>query len=350
MLRGCFAARLVTWQREFGRHYLPWQQSRDVYHVWLSEIMLQQTQVVTVIDYYERFLARFPSVEQLAEADLDEVLGLWSGLGYYTRARNLHGCAKRVVDEYGGEFPRTMDELMGLPGIGRSTAAAIAAFCFGQRVSILDGNVKRVLTRVLAYGKDVSATVADKELWAVAQSLVPADAVDMPAYTQGLMDLGATVCLPRQVNCAACPVQAVCKAHAQGAELSFPYKVKKLKRSTRLGFLLWLRSPLGVWLVKRPAKGVWGGLYSMPVFEGMDELEGALGGVEFLDKRIEPVFKHVLTHLDWMLQPVCVELNEVQARDLPQALQELQGQWYGLEESFVLGLPAPIRGLLSASV
>ncbi|MGL4667988.1 MAG: A/G-specific adenine glycosylase [Saezia sp.] len=346
MLKKYFAPRLIAWQKEFGRHHLPWQNATDPYHVWLSEVMLQQTQVATVIEYYARFLGRFPSLGGLAEANLDEVLSLWSGLGYYTRARNLHECAKIVFYEYGGVFPQTMDGLIQLPGIGRSTAAAIAAFCFHEHVSILDGNVKRVLTRVLAYEKDISTGAADKELWGIAQTLLPLVSSDMPAYTQGLMDLGATLCLPKRTDCSVCPFQSVCAAHLQKKELSFPYKVKRLKRSTRLSYLLWLTSPQGVWLVKRPAEGVWGGLFSMPVFDELGELEGVIGGLQSLEKQELPMFKHVLTHFDWMLKPVYMELNEEQAVQLPLALQNLHGQWYDIPRSLGLGLPAPIRVLL----
>ncbi|HSV44995.1 MAG TPA: A/G-specific adenine glycosylase, partial [Ramlibacter sp.] len=192
-----FSARLVRWQQAHGRHGLPWQGTRDPYRVWLSEIMLQQTQVSAVLGYYDRFLERFPGVASLAAAPLDAVLGLWSGLGYYSRARNLHRCAQLVVSQHGGSFPAEAVQLQALPGIGRSTAAAIAAFCFGERVSILDGNVRRVLTRLLAFESDLAQAASERVLLAQAQALVPRQAARMPAYTQGLMDLGATVCLPR---------------------------------------------------------------------------------------------------------------------------------------------------------
>src|SRR5690349_16259112 len=179
------AERVIAWQRTHGRHDLPWQRTRDPYRVWLSEIMLQQTQVSTVLAYYERFLARFPDVAALAAAPLDEVLALWSGLGYYSRARNLHRCAQAVMAQHGGRFPASSEVLATLPGIGRSTAAAIAAFCFGERAAILDGNVKRVLTRALGFAGDLSQSGAERELWAKAESLLPA--TGMEAYTQGLM-------------------------------------------------------------------------------------------------------------------------------------------------------------------
>ena len=209
-----FGKTVVAWQRRHGRNALPWQNTRDPYRVWLSEIMLQQTQVVTVLGYYERFLARWPRVTDLAAATLDEVLAQWAGLGYYSRARNLHACARVVAELHGGEFPATAAGLQTLPGIGRSTAAAIAAFCFGERVAILDGNVKRVLGRVLAFDGDLASSAAEKKLWDRATELLPERDVDR--YTQGLMDLGATVCTARSPDCLLCPVQPLCRAQKAG--------------------------------------------------------------------------------------------------------------------------------------
>src|SRR3989440_2442711 len=204
-----FAERVIAWQRSHGRAGLPWQQTRDPYRVWLSEIMLQQTQVSTVLGYYDRFLQRFPDVASLAAASIDDVFAMWSGLGYYSRARNLHKCAQLVVSEHGGSFPRSSAQLAEMPGIGRSTAAAVAAFCFGERVAILDGNVKRVLSRVLAFDGDLANAANEKQLWDHAGRLLPVRAVaeSMPRYTQGLMDLGATVCTSRNPSCLLCPVQ-----------------------------------------------------------------------------------------------------------------------------------------------
>ena len=344
-----FAKDLVSWQKKLGRHHLPWQRSLTPYHVWLSEVMLQQTQVATVIDYYERFLKSFPNLASLAAADVDDVLALWSGLGYYSRARNLHRCAQIVVQEHAGQFPNSAAELIKLPGVGRSTSAAIAAFCFNEKISIFDGNVKRVLTRVLAYDQDISTTVADKELWTLAQTLLPDNAADMPSYTQGLMDLGATLCQPKQVQCNACPMQEFCLGLAQGRALSLPYKTKKLKRTTRMNYLLWLESPLGIWLSKRPSKGVWGGLFSMPAFDSLPDLERSfVGEWQPLELVVLPQFKHVLTHFDWMLQPVHVRLTTQQAQHLTPQLKALKGTWFSLEESLNLGLPKPIRDLLAS--
>ena len=264
---------LVDWQRSHGRHALPWQNTRDPYRVWLSEIMLQQTQVGTVLGYYERFLARFPDARALAAAPQDDVLALWSGLGYYSRARNLHRCAQQVVERHGGDFPRSAAALAELPGIGRSTAAAISSFCFGERVAILDGNVRRVLSRVLAFEGDLAQAAQERALWDLATGLLPQHAADMPAYTQGLMDLGATLCMPRRADCLLCPWQAPCRARAQGRELDFPVRTRKLKRGRRESWCLWLRTPQAVWLQQRPDSGIWAGLWTPPMFDDAAALQ-----------------------------------------------------------------------------
>jgi len=329
---------MVDWQRRQGRQHLPWQHTRDPYRVWLSEIMLQQTQVSTVLDYYPRFLQRFPDVASLAAAEQDEVLGLWSGLGYYSRARNLHRCAQEVVARFGGEFPRSAAQLVTLPGIGRSTAAAIAAFCFEERVSILDGNVKRVLSRVLGYGADLAVAASERELWTLADRLLPRQAGDMPAYTQSLMDVGATLCQPRKVQCTTCPVQALCVAHAQGQPLAYPVKTRKLKRSSATLWLLWAVNAQGqVWLHKRPARGIWAGLFSLPVFD--DETRLRLACPQAHEAFYVEPWKHVLTHRDLHLHPVRLALAHGQA-------PLCEGQWVDAQDWPQLGLPAPIRLLL----
>ncbi|MFN5096942.1 MAG: A/G-specific adenine glycosylase [Limnohabitans sp.] len=336
-----FARLMVDWQRQHGRQSLPWQNTQDPYRVWLSEIMLQQTQVSTVLDYFPRFLARFPAVDALAAAPQDYVLALWSGLGYYSRARNLHKCAQEVMGRFGGAFPRRAEDLQTLPGIGRSTAAAIAAFCFQERAAILDGNVKRVLTRVLGYGEDLAVAKNEKALWALAQALLPASAADMPRYTQALMDLGATVCLPRKAQCEACPVRAVCQAQTQGEPLAYPVKTRKLKRSSATLWLLWAVNAQGqVWLQKRPSTGIWAGLYSLPVFESEADLLAAWtqGGQP---QYIEP-WKHVLTHRDLHLHPVRMVGKAARG-------PACEGQWVQASAWPAMGLPAPIRMLLATA-
>ena len=343
------AQQVVQWQRQHGRHALPWQNTRDPYRVWLSEIMLQQTQVTTVPGYYERFLARFPTVAALAAASQDEVLALWAGLGYYSRARNLHRCAQVVVAQHGGAFPHTAAQLAELPGIGPSTAAAIAAFCFAERAAILDGNVKRVLGRALGFGDDLAVARHERALWARAQALLPAEA-DMPAYTQGLMDLGATVCTPRQPSCLLCPLQAPCVARAQGQPEAYPVKSRKLRRSRRAHALLWLACGDAVWVQRRPDTGVWAGLWSWPEFESPNEalawLAGWPGQVEVL-----PTLTHVLTHFDWVLTPVRLHLPGAPATLAPALAERLaqtwpQGRWVPQAEWADTGLPAPLRKLL----
>ncbi|MEJ8824592.1 A/G-specific adenine glycosylase [Variovorax humicola] len=338
-----FVASVVRWQRTHGRSELPWQNTRDPYRVWLSEVMLQQTQVSTVLGYFDRFLARFPTVAELAEADEDEVFGLWSGLGYYSRARNMHRCAQDVMARFGGVFPQRSEDLVTLPGIGRSTAAAIAAFCFGERVAILDGNVKRVLTRVLGFDADLSVAASERALWNAATELLPAasERGAIESYTQGLMDLGATVCLPRKPNCLLCPVNDVCMARRQGTPEAYPVKTRKLKRTSESLWLLLARDSAGrVWLRKRPARGIWAGLYCVPVFDSHAALLEALPQSLRAIAQEDDAFLHVLTHKDLHLHPVWVESGDM-------AAMPGEGQWVAPREWEGLGLPAPLRKLLA---
>lgn len=337
-----FATQVVHWQKVHGRHDLPWQNTRDPYRVWLSEIMLQQTQVATVLDYFPRFLARFPDVESLAGAALDEVLGLWSGLGYYSRARNLHVCAVAVMHLHNGSFPQSAQLLQTLPGIGRSTAAAIASLCFGERVAILDGNVKRVLTRVLGFNGDLASVANERRLWDEATRLLPlTDLMQMmPRYTQGLMDLGATVCTAKKPNCAVCPLARICVAQSLGEPQLYPVKTRKLKRSSQSIWLLWAQGDKdGVWLSQRPTPGVWAGLYCFPLFDQRESLEAAVPEHYRAGLQDTPSFTHVLTHKDLYLHPVQVQMPS-------SALASSQGRWVSAQEWPRLGLPAPVRKLL----
>ncbi len=301
--------------------------------------MLQQTQVVTVLGYFERFLARFPDVAALAAGTEDEVFGLWSGLGYYSRARNMHRCAQEVVTRFDGVFPRTAAELITLPGIGRSTAAAIAAFCFGERVAILDGNVKRVLTRVLGFAGDMSSTAQERALWEVASDLLPpADRpADIARYTQGVMDLGATVCLPRKPSCIICPMADVCVGRREGQPELYPVKTRKLKRSAQSLWMLLAQDAQGrIWLEKRPARGIWAGLHALPVFDSHESLFFVLQPEERIRASDEAVFTHVLTHKDLHVHPVLL------TGMTPRTLSE-RGRWLTRNEWEPLGLPAPVR-------
>lgn len=340
------APRVVAWQRSHGRHDLPWQDTRDPYRVWLSEVMLQQTQVATVLGYYARFLERFPDVRTLAAAPLDDVLALWAGLGYYSRARNLHRCAQAVVDVHRGEFPRSAAELETLPGIGRSTAAAIASFCFGERAAILDGNVKRVLTRALGFDADLAVAANERALWDRAIALLPIDAADMPAWTQGVMDLGATVCSTRRPDCLLCPLAEVCVARGDGRPEDYPVKTRKLKRGAREHWWLWLVAPGGaVWLSQRAPTGIWAGLWTLPLFDDEAALEASLRhlGVHAVCEP-QPTVRHALTHLDWTLHPRRLLVDAAMAARVEAALAP--GRWVAPAELREIALPAPLRKLL----
>lgn len=339
---GWAAGQVVRWQASHGRNALPWQNTRDPYRVWLSEIMLQQTQVAAVLGYYARFLERFPDVQALAEASQDDVFAHWAGLGYYSRARNLHACARQVVALHGGQFPRTAEALQTLPGIGRSTASAIASFCFAERVAILDGNVKRVLTRLLGFGDDLAEARNERALWALATELLPLDdlAQAMPRYTQGVMDLGATVCTARSPSCLLCPLQARCVARQQGRPEAYPVKTRKLKRSRANWWLLWAEDAEGrTFIARRPSTGIWSGLHCLPVFEDEDALLAALPAGARAQVQALPAFTHVLTHKDLLLHPVYVQLAQ---DDLPR-----EGQWLLPGELAGIGLPAPVKKLLN---
>lgn len=330
---------LVAWQRQHGRRGLPWQQSADPYRVWLSEIMLQQTQVATVIGYYERFLAAFPDVEALAAAPVDAVLALWSGLGYYARARNLHRAAQQVVAL--GGFPRTSEGLQALPGVGPSTAHAIAAFSWGAPVAILDGNVKRWLVRWLALDADLSQKPVHEQLWQQAQALVPADAshAEMVAYTQACMDLGNLRCTRRQPRCDDCPLQSSCAAHAQGLQQQLPRpKVRKIQpeRAVALWVCLWRDQ---VCLQQRPMQGLWGGLWCLPEYAGDEEIAVLAGAVPLQHL---PAFTHVFTHFRLQISPCLSTWPET-------APPPLDGRWFTLPDALQLGLPQPIRKILQAT-
>jgi A/G-specific adenine glycosylase len=337
-----FADRLISWQRDSGRHDLPWQNTRDAYRIWLSEIMLQQTQVKTVIAYYARFLDAFPNLHALAATPLERVLELWSGLGYYGRARNLHACAQRVVEQYDGEFPRSVTELAALPGIGRSTAAAIAAFAYGVHEPILDGNVKRVLARHRGIeGFPGEKAVADR-LWSEAQMLLPAR--DIEVYTQALMDIGATICTRANPACAACPVSNDCVARvsARIGELPTPRPRKSLPQ--RVATLLVLCDGNAVLLERRPPTGIWGGLWSLP------ELPPEREAHEYCRTRFGarvnaysalPTIAHSFTHFKLTITPLRCEVQQIAL-----SAQEPGLQWLALDEAAAAALPAPIKKLL----
>ena len=327
-----FAQKLIPWQRRHGRHGLPWQGTRDPYRIWLSEVMLQQTQVAAVIPYYERFLARFPDFAALAVASEDEVLRLWSGLGYYARGRNLLRAAQEVARA--GRFPDTFEEIQALPGVGPSTAAAIAAFAFGRRAAILDGNVKRVLAR--RFGIE-----GDKAQWALAEKLLPARGVE--TYTQALMDLGATVCTRTRPACERCPVAKECVARLENRIGELPAARKRkplpLKRATWLVLL----HKGSVLLERRPGTGIWGGLWVFP--EGEEEGASAYCERNFSCRIARtqrlPLIEHGFTHFRLNIQPIRCNVRKL----LPRA--EAPGRiWLDVGDAARAAVPAPVRKLL----
>ena len=327
-----FAQKLVRWQRRHGRHGLPWQDTRDPYRIWLSEVMLQQTQVGAVIPYYERFVARFPEVGALAAASEEEVLELWSGLGYYARGRNLRKAARLIAKR--GSFPDSVEGIRALPGVGPSTAAAIAAFAFGRRAAILDGNVKRVLAR--CYGVEGQAQ------WALAEKLLPARGIE--AYTQALMDLGATVCTRASPACARCPVAADCVARREGRIAELPAARKRGPLPQRRSTWLVLLHQGAVLLERRPSRGVWGGLWALP--EGPRAEVRAYCrknfSVEIARPQRMPVIEHGFTHFRLSIHPLRCGVRRV----LPRA--QAPGRiWLDLEDAGRAALPAPVRALLS---
>jgi len=342
---GGFADRVIRWQLHSGRHSLPWQSTDDAYRIWLSEIMLQQTQVAAVLGYYSRFLERFPTLSVLAAATLDEVMPFWAGLGYYSRARNLWACAREVQALYGGAFPSDPALLEALPGIGRSTAGAIAALAYGRRAAILDGNVRRVLSRVFGIEGDLTHTTVLRGVWALAENLLPRGDGIGP-YTQGLMDLGATVCTRSRPRCEACPLSSDCVARIEGRVKDLPQARRRAVRPTRQQRWLILRQSSLIWLERRPERGIWGGLWSLPELELGVDLMQSIDQRALIPRGIRdlPLIEHAFTHFVLRAYPVEVE---VEAQASHQANHTLpQGQWLELAEAMAKGLPKPVAKLL----
>ncbi len=315
----------------------------DPYRVWLSEVMLQQTQVAAVIPYYARFVERFPDVHALAAAPLDDVMHAWSGLGYYSRARNLHAAARAVVDLHGGVFPSTPEALATLPGIGRSTAAAIAAFSFGHRAAILDGNVKRVLARLFAVEGSPNETGVTKRLWSIADSLVPDR--DVESYTQGMMDLGATVCVPRNPACMVCPFAEDCEARRQGRTGELPHRRARKALPERRTTMLLVTRDDDVLLERRPPAGIWGGLWSLPETAGDPVVAAARYG-DVVSTAIEPGVTHGFTPFVLHATVLRATVRAAPAAGSP----AMPMRWVASGDLRDLGLPAPIRTLLSATL
>lgn len=338
-----FARRVLAWYDHHGRRALPWKKGRDPYRIWVSEIMLQQTQVATVIPYFERFMRRFPDMHTLARAPLDAVLEHWAGLGYYARARNLHACARHVIEQHEGKFPRDIELVADLPGIGRSTAAAILAFAYGKRHAILDGNVKRVLARFHAINTPINTRAAELQFWKIAEQHTPSRRV--AAYTQAIMDLGATVCQRTRPDCEACPVSRDCRAFQSGRQTEFPMRAPARKRGVRRTVMMLLCDEQGrVLLEKRPPVGIWGGLWSLPEIPHDHDLRDvcrARFGCDVTPENPWPALNHDFTHFRLVITPQPAALRTVAAR----ALEDNGALWYkpGMNR---IGLPAPVQLLL----
>lgn len=336
-----FATRIIEWQKRQGRHDLPWQGGCDPYRVWLSEIMLQQTQVTTVIPYFLRFVARFPTLRDLARASEDDVLALWSGLGYYSRARNLHAAARRVEREFAGHFPDAPETLVTLPGIGRSTAAAIAALAFGKRHAILDGNVKRVLARHGGIDGWPGEKPVEAALWQLAEARLPVTGIE--PYTQGMMDLGAGVCTRSRPDCQACPVREDCVARVTARTTTLPTPRPKKALPERTVQMLLLLDDGAVLLEKRPSRGIWGGLWSLPeVDESVDaaaHCASSFGVTTHAVRRLEPV-THGFTHFRLQIRPVLI---------VPVARVDVAGHhWLPLTQIEGAALAAPVRKIVGS--
>lgn len=340
-----FSKRVLAWHASFGRVDLPWK-TRDPYRVWLSEIMLQQTQVATVIPYFERFVARFPTVEHLAQASLEHVLQHWAGLGYYARARNLHRTAQAVVTSHQGCFPKDIESLVALPGIGLSTAGALVAQAYEIRAPILDGNVKRVLSRFHCVAGQTQNSLVLERLWALADYYTPKAQVG--DYTQAIMDIGATLCTRTRPQCTACPLQARCLAYQQDDPLRYPEKPPKKKIPKRQTTVMVLRNPRGDYLlIERPPRGIWGGLWSLPEFETLDLAKTFIkkhwGAIAPKSWQRQPLVDHAFTHYKLTIHPYALQLPTHKTPKIPQE----KVAWYAPHQLTDIGLPAPIKKILN---
>ncbi len=333
---------IIKWQKQYGRHSLPWQHTTDPYAIWVSEIMLQQTQVAAVIGYYANFMRRFPDIASLANAEQEEVLQYWSGLGYYSRARNLHNAAQIILDEFGGQFPNAFDDIISLPGIGRSTAAAISTFALDNPQPILDGNVKRVFARYFSIEGWTSSPAIQKKLWAIAERENPTE--EATAYTQGLMDLGATICSRSKPTCTQCPLHKSCKALANNKTQLLPTPKPKKAIPQRETTMLVIRMGNEVLLEKRPQKGIWAGLWSLPEMSNSD-IASQIAFKQFglkteADEPLE-IVDHAFTHYKLAITPQ--PLNVINTPTQAPAAETI---WMPLEDAIGAAIPTPVRNIL----
>jgi A/G-specific adenine glycosylase len=341
-----FSSALLAWYDQYGRKHLPWQQARTPYRVWVSEIMLQQTQVNTVLPYYERFMRRFPTVSELALADEDTVLHHWTGLGYYARARNLHKTAQLVHGQHGGNFPQTVEELSALPGIGRSTAGAILALGSGKHAVILDGNVKRVLCRVHCVEGWPEQPKVQQKLWQLAERLTPF--ARCAEYTQAIMDLGASLCARSKPACALCPVNTLCAAHLGNRTAEFPQRkpAKTLPVKSTFMLIFHHQEAQQVLLEKRPPQGIWGGLWSFPETDDISSFDTVLNGALFAAPETAQrwsALRHTFSHYHLDITPVVIPLD----RRHISIMENERWHWYDLRQPAELGLAAPVKKLLA---
>ncbi|MCG7546512.1 A/G-specific adenine glycosylase [Pseudoalteromonas sp. Of7M-16] len=335
-----FATKVVDWYHVHGRKTLPWQIDKTPYKVWVSEVMLQQTQVVTVIPYFERFMSRFPTVIDLADAPEDEVLHHWTGLGYYARARNLHKTAKIIRDQYQGRFPETFEQVVDLPGIGRSTAGAILSLALGQHHSILDGNVKRVLARFFMVEGWYGVKKVENHLWELTNAVTPAG--DVREFNQAMMDLGASLCSRSKFQCESCPLVERCLAHKNNKVREFPNSKPKKEKPKKSAYHLMVKVDEQVLMEKRPSSGIWGGLFGFFEFAELSELNAFLvqQGIEVTTYSLAP-FVHIFTHFELTINPICVELTQI-----PDCGHDNQLLWYDINQPPEVGLAAPTKKLV----
>ncbi len=340
-----FSDNIIHWYHAHGRKHLPWQDNRTPYRVWVSEIMLQQTQVTTVIDYYLRFMDKFPTLADLAAGNIDEVLQLWTGLGYYARARNLHKAAKMVMDEFAGEFPTTLEAVESLPGIGRSTAGAILSLSLDLPLPILDGNVKRVIARCFMIEGWYGHSKVQKQLWDIVEQLTPIE--EIQPYNQAMMDIGATICTRSKPDCQQCPVVNHCLAYNNNKTAEFPHKKPKKAIPIRIEYWPIVVSQGEVLLHQRPPMGIWGGLYSFEAHENEDSVReySALKGWQVKNWQTLAEIKHVFTHFQLMIRPIVIELQD--HNTVLSIAESDQVIWYDFSQTAGFGVPTPVLKLIA---